>query len=105
MDVANILKMHVRPDDIVCRLGGDEFIVFLVDMPTVAIDRNLTKMLEKMKLTYERNGKREDLSASVGIALAPKHGRDFQTLYEKADIALYDVKNNNKNGYKIYSEK
>lgn len=105
VDVANILKMHVRPDDIVCRLGGDEFIVFLVDMPTVAIDRNLTKMLEKMKLTYERNGKREDLSASVGIALAPKHGSDFQTLYEKADIALYDVKNNNKNGYKIYSEK
>ncbi len=38
----------------------------------------------------------------MGIALAPEHGNDFARLYEKADIALYNVKRDKKNGYQIY---
>lgn len=104
IDVVNIIKHHVHSEDIVCRLGGDEFVVFLVDMPPQVIHRNVTKLVEKLHLVYERDGKREKLSVSVGVALAPMQGCDFQTLYEKADIALYEVKQTCKNGYKIYAE-
>lgn len=104
MDVVNILKHHVWPEDVVCRLGGDEFAVFLVDMPEEAIGRSTTKLLQKLNLTYERDGVSEEVSASIGIALSSKDGTDFRTLYEKADIALYEVKNSSKNNYKLYQE-
>lgn len=99
VDVANIIQKHVRSRDIVCRLGGDEFVVFLVDIPKEVIQRNVEALLRKLQLTYELDGKREAISASAGIAVVPKDGSEFQTLYEKADKALYKVKKNGKNGY------
>lgn len=102
VDVANIIQKHVRPRDIVCRLGGDEFVVFLVDIPKEVIRRNVEALLRKLQLTYELDGKRESLSASAGIAVVPEDGSEFQTLYEKADKALYKVKKNGKNGYAFY---
>ena len=102
VDVANIIQKHVRLRDIVCRLGGDEFVVFLVDIPKEVIRRNVEALLHKLQLTYELDGKRESLSASAGIAVVPEDGSEFQTLYEKADKALYKVKKNGKNGYAFY---
>ena len=102
VDVANIIQKHVRLRDIVCRLGGDEFVVFLVDIPKKVIRRNVEALLRKLQLTYELDGKIESLSASAGIAVVPEDGSEFQTLYEKADKALYEVKKNGKNGYAFY---
>lgn len=102
VDVANIIQKHVRTRDIVCRLGGDEFVVFLVDIPKEVIRRNVEALLRKLQLTYEFDGKREAISASAGIAVVPEDGSEFQTLYEKADKALYKVKKNGKNGYAFY---
>lgn len=105
IDIVNILKHHVRSEDIVCRLGGDEFVVFLRNMPKEIIHRNVTKLLEKLQLTYEKENRSGSVSCSIGIAVAPEHGTDFQSLYEKADIALYEVKANHKNSYKLYEQK
>lgn len=44
------------------------------------------------------------ISVSIGVALAPEQGNDFQTLYRKADKALYDIKNQGKNNYCVYGE-
>lgn len=104
VDVATIIQHHVRSKDIVCHLGGDEFVVFLVDIPESMIEKNVTALLKKLNLTYGDGNKKESISASVGIAIAPREGVDFQTLYEKADQALYEVKHSGKNGYRIYSE-
>lgn len=104
VDVATIIQHHVRSKDIVCRLGGDEFVVFLVDIPESVIEKNVTALLKRLNLTYGDGNKKESISASVGIAIAPREGVDFQTLYEKADQALYEVKHSGKNGYRIYSE-
>lgn len=105
IDVVNILKHHVRSEDVICRIGGDEFVIFLINIPEDAVRRNVTKLLQKLTLTYEKNGVSKELSASIGIAMAPVHGGDFQTLYEKADIALYEVKKESKNNYRIYGER
>lgn len=102
VDVVKILKNHVRERDIVCRLGGDEFGVFLVDIPEEAIARNVTSLIKKLNIKYEKDGKSKLISVSVGIAVAPEHGTTFESLYEKADIAMYEVKNKGKNNYKIY---
>ena len=101
IEVAEIIQRHVRAQDIVCRLGGDEFVVFLVDIPKRVIARNVESLIRKLTITYEADGKSETFSASVGIAIVPDAGTDFQTLYEKADKALYQVKKNGKKGYAI----
>lgn len=102
--VANILKKHAHPDDVVCRLGGDEFVVFMVDMPKEMISKNVKKLLEKMKFECEKDGILQTVSASIGIAVTPDDGNDFKTLYEKADIALYEVKKESKNNFKFFEE-
>lgn len=99
---AEIISRHVRPKDIVCRLGGDEFVVFLVDIPKTAVARNVESLIRKLNLTFEKEGKKVTISASVGIALAPQNGKDFKMLYENADSALYQAKSRGKNGYAVY---
>lgn len=103
-DVAEILKSHFRRYDIVCRLGGDEFVVFIQRIPLEVLDRVLTSLLKKMELVYEREGVKVAITISAGIALVPEHGSTLEELYEKADRALYQVKNTTRNAYKIYEK-
>ena len=91
IDVVQIMKQHVGPQDIVLRMGGDEFVIFLVDIPKEAIGRSVGKLVEKLNLTYNRNEISETVSASMGIAVAPDQGKDFKSLYEKADAALRNI--------------
>ena len=105
IEVARIMKTHFRNYDVICRLGGDEFIVFVQRLPIEALDKIIKSLLRKLMLTYGAEGKEVAISASVGAALAPVHGTDFSQLYEKADSALYQVKNSSKNDYMLYKEK
>lgn len=102
VEVVQILKKYVRSYDIVSRIGGDEFSVLLVDIPKAAVIKKADIFRRELQLVYERDGISKGISASMGIALAPEHGNDFARLYEKADIALYNVKRDKKNGYQIY---
>lgn len=104
IDAVSIMRRHVRSSDVVCRIGGDEFVIFMKNIPEDVVPRNVTKLLKKLNLTYERAEKFETVSGSVGIAMAPRSGMSFEELYEHADIALYQVKNESKNNYKIYEE-
>lgn len=102
-DVAAVLKHHFREYDVISRLGGDEFMVFAKDMPMSIITTNLAALLKKLCLYYGAD-KSIKVTASIGVALAPMHGTDFETLYRKADRALYNVKEAEKNNFCIYEE-
>ena len=104
-NVAEILMNHFRKYDIVCRLGGDEFVVFIQRIPIEVLDRVLTSLLKKMELDYERGDVKVSITISAGVALVPEHGNTFEELYEKADQALYQVKNTTRNAYKIIRKK
>lgn len=104
-NVAEILINHFRKYDIVCRLGGDEFVVFIQRIPIEVLDRVLTSLLKKMELDYERGDVKVSITISAGVALVPEHGNTFEELYEKADQALYQVKNTTRNAYKIIRKK
>ncbi len=101
-EVAKILVKHFRSYDVVCRLGGDEFIIFAKGLPKEVLHKVLSSLLKKLVLTYGSGEQQVTISASVGAVFAPRQGRDFVQLYEKADKALYLVKNATKNGYRIY---
>ena len=71
-------------------------------LSNVSKSYNNTLVLEDINITYTIEETSVTISASIGIALAPKDGNTFQELYKKSDIALYYVKNNKKNGYSFY---
>lgn len=103
-DVAKILRQHFREYDIVGRLGGDEFLVFLKDIPKDVINRNINSLLKKLTLMYDDRGRYVQITASAGLALVSGGDCEFKELYRKADKALYEVKQKEKNNFKIYGQ-
>lgn len=103
-DVADILRHHFREYDILCRLGGDEFLVFVKNIPEKAIDRNVSSLLKKMELTYEGKGLSVKITVSAGIALVSDLSMSSEEMYRRADMALYQVKKETKNSFHIYED-
>ena len=64
-----------------------------------------SQIVDKMRDSYEKNGKKVEISVSLGVAISPDDGEKFIELYEKADIAMYEVKKSGRNGYYIYSSR
>lgn len=102
-NTAKILDQCFRKEDIVGRLGGDEFVLLIRRIDRIeAVHRMAKKLNESLCNTYKKDGQRIQISASIGIALGQAETESFEKLYEKADEALYEVKREQKNGYKIY---
>ena len=79
---ADILRQHARTNDIVCRLGGDEFILFLVVVSDRKIGQERAKdIISAMRDKMEGEEYSNTCSVSVGIAIYPQDGKDFQSLY------------------------
>ena len=91
--VAGRLRNSVRASDIVCRFGGDEFVVLL---PEVASAEGLLSLAEKLLQRIEEpcdfDGQVLEVSACIGIAVFPDHGDDVDSLIRRADEAMYDAK-------------
>lgn len=98
IEVANRLKTSVRASDTVGRIGGDEFVVLLLGSDTeeqaLHIAENIRQALMK-PVKYE--GINLATSASIGIALYPKHGEDEVELMRRADEAMYEAKTSGRN--------
>ncbi|WP_026527887.1 GGDEF domain-containing response regulator [Butyrivibrio sp. VCD2006] len=105
---AQILCAAIRSTDIAGRMGGDEFVIYCknIDSEEIVAKKSDFINAEIVKSAKELMG--EDmqipLGASIGCAFAPNEGKDFLTLFKKADKALYDVKQNGKHGYKVFLE-
>ncbi len=103
-ELADKLKEVFRGDDIVGRIGGDEFIAFMKNAEDVkVIEAKAQKILKLFANTYKGiKDEHHSISGSVGIALFPKDGSSFESLYKNADIALYHSKSIGKNSYSFY---
>ncbi|MDZ7750314.1 MAG: EAL domain-containing protein [Gammaproteobacteria bacterium] len=101
--VANRLQAAVRQSDVVCRLGGDEFVIVLPDLTDVARTEAIAgKILTQLQSPITSGDHEIGLTASIGISFYPKDGEDFESLFQYADVALYDAKGMGKNGYSLY---
>lgn len=97
--IGKILKETFRSDDIVARVGGDEFIAFLSgsDSRSTAEQKGQELLERVRKLRIE--GIDMPTSVSIGAASAPSCGRSYEALSIVADEALYEVKNRGKSGF------
>lgn len=102
---ANSIRKVIRKNDLVARIGGDEFLILITNI-TKAENVNTTDLLSNKILNvfnkpFVIESKENFLSASIGIARYPDDGRDVVTLIKNADIAMYEAKNTGKNNIKI----
>jgi diguanylate cyclase (GGDEF)-like protein len=92
--VATRLRALVRPEDQVFRLGGDEFAILLRDLPDRSAGQlrgeHLLAGLRRTAFSVREMGMSVD--ASIGVALAPAHGRGIEELLQHADVAMYEAK-------------
>ena len=100
--VAQEIRKLFRSQDIVARIGGDEFMVVMRGITDETLLEQRYRQVEQMFANAFREYKLK-LSCSIGIALAPAHGQSYYELFRHADQALYRAKAMGKNGYAIYS--
>ena len=105
---AELLKSITRSSDLVGRMGGDEFIAFCQNIHDENIISDKTKFLNEKIFNSAKNFIGDDmnipLGVSIGAVFVPDEGKNFLELYQKADKALYKVKQHGKHGFAIYSE-
>ncbi len=98
IEVAHTLQSQFRSRDIVARVGGDEFLVFLPRIPEPGLAlRKAQQVLAAIHGLAAREQVYTDLSCSIGIALSPVCGTAYQQLFQRADEALYRAKSLGKN--------
>ena len=99
------LKECIRAADTLARFGGDEFTLMLPKLHNGQEDaRKLAeKITRTLKQPFNIDGHELYVSASIGIALYPQDGTDIDSLIKHADVAMYHVKGQGKNGYQFYS--
>jgi diguanylate cyclase len=90
--VANRLMRCVQPDDTVARIGGDEFVLVLRNVTADQARLRLESTLARLRETVQVSNVSIQPQASIGIAMYPADGRDFDTLLRNADIAMYRAK-------------
>lgn len=98
---ASEIQNNFRQGDLIGRIGGDEFIVLMSDTDQEAVACSKAEQLLSRLSKWERT----TLSASIGIASYPRDGCTYGELYEAADAAMYQVKQQGKNGYHLSEKK
>jgi diguanylate cyclase (GGDEF)-like protein len=102
-DLAKRLRRVLRTSDIVSRLGGDEFAVLLTDLTSGAAAESVAQqLLLTLHEPLQLRGLGINLKASIGLALYPLDGRDVDSLMQRADIAMYRAKGEQR-GYSHYA--
>jgi diguanylate cyclase (GGDEF)-like protein len=101
--ISENIKMIFRSSDIIGRVGGDEFVIFIKDLPSE--DQALKKakcVLDIINSNFNIEKDGFNISASIGVSFYNKDGVTYSQLLEKADIALYRSKREGKNTYTVY---
>lgn len=105
VQVAGRLQESVRESDTVARLGGDEFVVILTNIKKENDLAMLAqKILDALRVPYDLDGERVEISASLGITLFPGDGKDAALLLKNADTAMYHAKDDGKGRIQFYTE-
>lgn len=103
--IASELRRLFRVEDILARIGGDEFLIFMKNVPNEEV---VAVRVQKIVDAFQRILKREmgdcPISCSIGITFSPKDGEEFEILFQRSDIALYEAKSKGKNCYLIFDK-
>lgn len=104
LQVAERLTAALRDTDTISRQGGDEFLIALTDVEGVeAIGQIVGKVFDTLAKPFHIDGHELATTLSMGVALWPDDGADFDTLLQRADTAMYRAKDAGRNTYVFYT--
>ncbi len=102
--VVTRLQETLRQGDTISRQGGDEFLILIDSMsdfsPVMCV---IEKIAKSMKIPFNIDEHQIHTSTSIGIAIYPDDGNDFDTLLQHADTAMYHAKNSGRNTYHFFT--
>jgi diguanylate cyclase (GGDEF)-like protein/PAS domain S-box-containing protein len=102
--IADIIRSKLRQKDLIGRIGGDEFVVYLNNIKSI---ENAVCVAEKINGAFAELIKVNDLlikvTISIGISIYPDDASDAAELLKNSDIAMYNAKKKKKNSYHVYS--
>ncbi|MFC5300016.1 EAL domain-containing protein [Azospira restricta] len=103
-EVANRLRGCLRESDVVCRQGGDEFIVLLPELKTTTDAAHAAKkIMEALAHPIDVGEQLVHTSFSIGIALFPEDGHTTSALLKAADLAMYHAKESERGSYRFFT--
>lgn len=105
VEVSHRLKLCLRGNDFIARIGGDEFAIILGEVhDKKTAEKIAQKIIDELSKSVDLEGHYIRVGASVGIAYYPQKGVDAENLVRSADVAMYHAKSLGRNNYQLYSE-
>lgn len=105
-EIGRNIGVNFRVSDVIGRVGGDEFMVFLKNLKE---DANTIREAQKLIYFFRHfqvgDYVKYSVTASIGAAVFPAHGTDFESLYKSADAAVYKSKKRGKNQLSFYDDR
>ncbi|MFH1026645.1 MAG: EAL domain-containing protein [Pseudomonadota bacterium] len=102
--VAVRLKRILRESDTVARIGGDEFIILLLNVDKHAVGLLADKILKSLVLPFNLRDHELFVTTSIGICMYPDNDQDADSMMKKADVAMYHAKALGRNNSQFYDE-
>ncbi|MBR3771859.1 MAG: GGDEF domain-containing protein [Clostridium sp.] len=103
-NIAESIKLQLAEEDLIGRVGRDEFVIFLRDIDSVDSVQEMAEQIQHIvSETYSGEAVDIEISSRIGISFFPEHGTRYVELFSKADMALYDAKKT-QNGYRCFSK-
>jgi len=104
-EVANRISPHLKSNDIFARIGGDEFVIVLLDIKESNLINIIDRIYKLIRKTWVVDKYRLDVTASMGVAVYPNDGKDMIELMKNADIAMYMSKERGRDRYTFFQDR
>ena len=102
--VAERLRQCVRPDDVVVRMGGDEFVIILLNLSSEQeVTRISARIIADLATPIVVESRALQTSASLGISMFPRDGADMVELLKHSDTAMYQAKDGGRNNVQMFT--
>ncbi len=103
IEIARRIQSVVQDEDTVSRQGGDEFTLLLPTSDPSGAAHVAERLLHSVAASYQIDAHELVVTPSIGVAMYPGDGEDFESLSKNADIAMYRAKQDGRNGYRFFA--
>jgi diguanylate cyclase (GGDEF)-like protein/PAS domain S-box-containing protein len=105
VQVSTRIWTHLRDEDTLCRLGGDEFMALIPNLkhPVEDLKVIIDRVIASLQSPFDLGGHKTTITSSLGIALYPEDGDKVSTLMSNADIAMYEAKRSGRNTFRFFT--
>ncbi len=104
-DIARVIEKSIRTNDIVARVGGDEFVIVLTQYDSlIELTHVIDRIQQQIAMPHIVQTHTLEVSSSIGISFYPKDAQDEVNLMKNADIAMYQAKKNGRSQYNFFTQ-